>query len=548
MRIYTGSTNCDDRGKHGNSKGKIMVNLLENIRDPEEIEKLNKQLVQNGKEAKYDLSKAHLNIYFEEGCRTYEEAFEFVFGGAMEEYNAQQKRADRRTSIEKELEKLSKGKVEQELIHSMVVQVGDHENHPPEGESIEILTEYYQQFKEQFPNIKVVSAVIHVDEQKDGTVHLQMYWIPFKTKEQHEAMGNQKKWSGMSKQPSLSGALQQMGYDNSATYTHEDGTVTHDYKNGAMAQFQKDFNKLLDDICLEHDIQIDHYMSGKKVTHQDTYDYYSGKINADVQKALHVAENAEKKETEALFKLENTEEKLQKAQTKNDALEEENRSLSRALKESYKDMEKDFLQIADEHFAYYKRAKVKIEKDPRIYESFAAARKLTKRAQNAWYKCRTCRTRRGRIRWAKKAQRLQAQANEAWGMAKGEAEYARQEAAIRRQKAEIKKEINELLKPQIADYKTFCKAFDALSEERQKQYAEKFKTIQQKNQKDIKDMSKHLKHLFGSNNKVMEYDLIKQVQADRREMNKLTNRMIADKKFDDQNDITADDDFEEMER
>lgn len=336
MRTYTGSTNCDDRCKSGNNKGKIMVNLLENCRDPEEIARLNQQYIQNGKPPKYDINKAHLNIYYET-CKTTEEAFEFVFGESMERYNNSQKRADRKTSIEKELAKLAKGKVQQELIHCMVVQVGCHEEHPPIEECVEILQEYRERFMERFPNMRIISCSLHLDELEDGTPHLQMYFAPVKTKEQHEAMGTGKKWSGMDIQPSLTGALEQMGYDNSATVSvakkGEDGepildengepvmVEVHDYKNGAMAQWQQDFNGLLDQICLEHDIAIDHYMRGKQVSHQDTRDYYSGKIDKEVARAMHDRDKLEADLTKALLAVEEANEKAEKADKKADAAE-----------------------------------------------------------------------------------------------------------------------------------------------------------------------------------------------------------------------------------
>lgn len=563
MRTFTGSTNNDNRATKGRNKGKIMVNLKENQRDPEEIERLNDQYVANGMPPKYDISKAHLNIYYE-NCLTEEEAFKAVFGDAMAEFNSKQTRSDRKTSIEKELEKLSKGKVQQELIHCMVVQVGNHDNHPPADECIEILQEYYVEFKERFPNMRVINAALHIDEQEDGTIHLQMYYIPVKTKEQHEAMQTGKKWSGMDVQPSLTGALEQMGYSNDATVLvpqkGEDGepildengnpkmVQKHDYKNGAMAQWQKDYNGLLDEICLNHDIVIDHYMRGKKVTHQDTYDYYTGKIGKETKRAKHDQKIAEGNLSETFLEVENAREERQKLQAENKALQSDNDALQskndalesniRALKSDEKSLlnnieateqraEKNALRKADEYIAYYKRDRTKIEKDPKVYAAFERARKSSKRVQYAWSKYRKCLTNSGRRRWAKKAISLQEDANFAWEEAKNYAEYAKLDAALRRKKAEVKKEINDLLNPHVADFKNFCRIFEALSEEKQAKYRAQFEETRKKNKGDIKAMHKHLTRIFGEKS-AMEYDKIKEVQADRRAMNKLANRMLAD--------------------
>lgn len=569
MRTYTGSTNCDDRGKSGNSKGKIMVNLKENCRDPEEIAKLNQQYVQNGKPPKYDINKASMNIYYET-CLTEEEAFNYVFGESMERYNAGQKRADRKTNIEKELAKLSKGKVQQELIHCMVVQVGNHEEHPPIDECVEILREYRERFIRQFPNMRIVSSSIHLDELDDGTPHLQTYFIPVKTREQHEAMGNPKKWSGMDVQPSLTGALEQMGYSNDAKITLEDGRQVHDYKNGAMAQWQRDFNGLLDEICMEHDIAIDHYMRGKKVTHQDTRDYYEGKINKDVARALHDKEKVDADLTNALLDVENTEEKLQKTQKDlekntedNNALKEQNEALrtdnaalmqerDNAIKErdaaikerddarkEAKDLEatvdgiineaeKGSIEYADEYIAYYKRARVQIEQDPIVAKAFENARKVSQQVKDAWANCRSSYTSLGRQMWAKKAIKLQNHANEVWQEAKSIAETARFEAQMKRLKAEVKKEIEELYKPHVDDFEKFCEAYERLSEQKQVKYKEQFNSVKKKNKKDIRTMNKHLNTFLGLKNKAMDYDLIKEMQNDHRTMNKLTNKMLDD--------------------
>lgn len=323
MQIFTGSTSCDDRATRGNDKGKIMVNLKENAREEEEIKRLNQELVQRGKPPHYDLEKAKENILWE-SCLTKEEAFEQVFGEAMEEFNSKQKRTDRKTTMEKEFAKLDKGKVKQELIHSMIVQVGNEHEAPSKGECIDILKEYLKEFRKRFPNMRIVSCAIHLDE---ATPHLQLYFIPVKTKEQHLAQGNTKKWSGMDVQPSLSGALEQMGYTNDATKEVEvDGEkkIVKDYENCAIAQWQKDFNGLLDEICLNHDIEINHYMKGKKVSHQDTLDYKDGKL----QEAI----NEKKEELITVeFATQEAKETLNKTQNKVDTLQDKVNVLNNEL-------------------------------------------------------------------------------------------------------------------------------------------------------------------------------------------------------------------------
>lgn len=111
MRKYTGSTSCDDRATRGNSRGKIMVNLKENVRDPDEIKRLNDQCEQYNRPPHYDMEKARWNITYE-NCLATEEAFAYVFGDSLERFNSQQKRSDRKTSLEKEQRDVNNAKKE----------------------------------------------------------------------------------------------------------------------------------------------------------------------------------------------------------------------------------------------------------------------------------------------------------------------------------------------------------------------------------------------------------------------------------------------------
>lgn len=271
MEKYTGSTSHSDRATKGKNKGRVMVNIKENHRDEEEIKRLNANRILEGKEPKYDLEKAKDNIEIIrpselsiEGC------YEDVFGESIRKFNSTQKRKDRMQSVEKILDKLEHSNIIQDPLQCMIVQVGNKEKHPDKEVLIKIYNDYVDEFQKRFPNMKIVSCAIHLDE---TDIHLQFYYVPVKYKEKCTEEV-QKKWRGIDMQPSMTGALEQMGYSNEATKSIilEDGTTKEmkDYKNGALSQFQKDFNGLLDEICQRYDIEIDHYMRGQKVQHQDT--------------------------------------------------------------------------------------------------------------------------------------------------------------------------------------------------------------------------------------------------------------------------------------
>ena len=123
-----------------------------------------------------------------------------------------------------------------------------------------------------------------------------------------------------------------------------------DYKQGALAQFQKDFNGLLDEICKKYDIEIDHYMSGKKVQHQDTKTWEELKK----EKAL-----TEKNE---LLQKENIQ-----LQEKNDVLQEENNFLQD--KKEALETEKIFME---ETIASYEKELSGLEKQIAIFKERVA--------------------------------------------------------------------------------------------------------------------------------------------------------------------------------
>ena len=108
------------------------------------------------------------------------EAYEQLFGEALEEYNEKQTRADRK--IENYYEHIEKSKRE-EAFYEAVVQYGDVETAPCGSETGEkckqMLDIYFKEFKKQNPNLYVFNAVLHMDE---ASPHLHIDFIPFYTK------------------------------------------------------------------------------------------------------------------------------------------------------------------------------------------------------------------------------------------------------------------------------------------------------------------------------------------------------------------------------
>ena len=124
-----------------------------------------------------DPTRTHLNIEY---CYTpIEEAYHQLFDAAQSEYNAKQKRKDRR--IENYYEKICNGDQEKPF-YEVIFQVGNKDDMGAAGENAElaktILDKFYRSFLERNPHLHVYSAHLHMDE---ATPHLHIDFIPFTT-------------------------------------------------------------------------------------------------------------------------------------------------------------------------------------------------------------------------------------------------------------------------------------------------------------------------------------------------------------------------------
>lgn len=148
--------------------------------------------------ANVDQARTKNNIIFKK--QDIHDAYQELFGKALEEYNAKQKRKDRRIMNYYEHIRTSK---QEKLFYEVIFQIGDMKDTSvgtPEGDrAAVILSEFYNKFVEENQHIYVFNAVIHMDE---ATPHLHIDFIPVAT-------GNKR---GLSTKNSLSKALEQQGF------------------------------------------------------------------------------------------------------------------------------------------------------------------------------------------------------------------------------------------------------------------------------------------------------------------------------------------------
>lgn len=145
-----------------------------------------------------------------------EQAYEKCFGQAVSDYNAKQKRADRRIDGAKGyMEQVRTSKNGEKLFYENVVQVGNmFDSHvgTEQGEVCKrILNDYMSTFQERNPNLYVFNAVLHMDEQ---TPHLHIDYIPL-------AHGYKQ---GLMARNSLDRAFREQGIDGKAN-KYENRTI-----------------------------------------------------------------------------------------------------------------------------------------------------------------------------------------------------------------------------------------------------------------------------------------------------------------------------------
>lgn len=149
--------------------------------------------------ANIDPARSDQNIFFT--AESIADAYDALFGEALEAYNARQDRPARR--IDDYYSHIANGKRE-EPFYEVIVQFGDSKNSPcgsPRGEiAKEMLIEYMKQFQKRNPNLHIFNAVLHMDE---ASPHLHIDFIPFYTQ------GRQR---GLSTGVSMKAALKEMGF------------------------------------------------------------------------------------------------------------------------------------------------------------------------------------------------------------------------------------------------------------------------------------------------------------------------------------------------
>lgn len=186
-----------------------------------------------------DKSRLEWNRYYIQ--QPLKEAYQEIFGKAVEEYNSRQKRNDRK--IDDYLNKIKNSGNKEKQFYEIVVQVGKKDDTGVVDENgnlsetarqaQEVLDEYARTFQERNPNLILFNAVLHMDE---ATPHLHLDYIPV-------AHGYK---TGLKTRNSLTKAFQEMGIAPAVSKT--DTETMH---------WQERERKHLMDLCQDKGIEIE---------------------------------------------------------------------------------------------------------------------------------------------------------------------------------------------------------------------------------------------------------------------------------------------------
>lgn len=212
-------------------------------------------------------------------------AYQRLFGAAVEDYNAKQKRSDRK--ITDYYQQICEDK-KKHPVYEMIIAVGDRTDYTDgkldEKTAKSILREFVDGWQERNPHLALIGAYYHADEQ--GAPHAHLDYIPV-------ASGYKR---GLETQSALVKALEQQGFSKEG-------------KETAQIQWQRRENAHLESLCLSKGIEVIHPRIADR-QHLDTTVY---KKEQQAVQAEQRAATADKELATAKAKLKTTHEKYKSA-------------------------------------------------------------------------------------------------------------------------------------------------------------------------------------------------------------------------------------------
>ena len=337
-----------------------------------------------------DASRTSMNIVYVQ--IPIEKAYEEIFGQAVADYNAKQKRNDRK--IDNYLAKVKQSKNNEKVFYENVVQIGkkddtgilDENGNVTEAASLakEVLDEYARTFQERNPNLILFNAVLHMDE---ATPHLHLDYIPV-------AHGYK---TGLKTRNSLSKGLQEMGI---APAIGKNDTETMHWH-----QRERDF---LEELCKKREIKTE--VLGIVRDNYSLPEYRAAMREKEEAEAELEILNSEKEEAISLIdatdsqiqsnyevideqeeELKHIKERIEEAELKISSKQEEINSIAEAMKPSYAEIQEIESKATPVPSMFGKEPMVKLPKT--IYDKLIARYQLADTLERLYhdyeYKTRT---------------------------------------------------------------------------------------------------------------------------------------------------------------
>lgn len=195
-------------------------------------------------------------------------AYDKIFGKAVADYNARQKRSDRK--IENYYKSVCKD-AKKHPVYECIVGVYPKNGKLSKQEQKLILNEYAQGWAQANPHLCLIGCYYHADEA--GEPHIHLDYIPWS-----DGYKN-----GPERQAGLVRALEAQGF-------HKQGRET------AQMQWTQAENRRLEAICKAHGLEVVHPMRGQHAKHIATKDY---KYHKEQLELLRKAIQTEKKDLDA---------------------------------------------------------------------------------------------------------------------------------------------------------------------------------------------------------------------------------------------------------
>ena len=271
-----------------------VVHREHNVRNPKVVSKEN-HINPNGR----------FEIWHDEKIRA---AYERIFGEAQEKYNAKQQREERKIkSYYNNVAKDDKKHVAYEMI------VGVYDKDVSDRVKEEILKEFVSDWKKRNPNLEMIGAYFHADEESETGVHVHVDYIPV-------AHGYTR---GLEVQNGLNRALEEMGFKTiSKTQT-------------AQMAWERRENQYLEKLCKARGIAVERPTETKK-EHEATDVFKARKKREDLEKDIIKLE----KKNEALKAAKGPIGRIGPWKNEVDALKKENKGLKENVQQKEADIQR----------------------------------------------------------------------------------------------------------------------------------------------------------------------------------------------------------------